>query len=83
MSGWINLKRGNVMGSVTIREQLHKQIDVLPDDVLAQIADFTAFLIAKKGVDIERSQWQDFALAQFFREDDEVAYSLADAQDIF
>ena len=41
------------MGSVTIREQLHKQIDVLPDDVVEQIADFTVFLIAKKGVEIE------------------------------
>ena len=71
------------MGSVTIREQLHKQIDVLPDDVVEQIADFTVFLIAKKGVEIERSQWQDFALVQFFREDDEVVYSLDDAQDVF
>lgn len=71
------------MGSVTIREQLHKQIDVLPDEVVEQIADFTAFLMVKKGVEIERSQWQDFALAQFFREGDEVGYSLDDAQAVF
>lgn len=71
------------MGSVTIREQLHKQIDVLPDEVVEQIADFTAFLITKKGIEIERSQWQNFALAQFFREDDEVWYSLDDAQEVF
>ncbi|MBE2223345.1 MAG: hypothetical protein IAF02_17530 [Anaerolineae bacterium] len=66
-----------------IREQLHKQIDLLPDEVVEQIADFTAFLITKKGIEIERSQWRDFALAQFFRDDDEVAYSLGDAQDVF
>lgn len=68
---------------MTIRKQLHKQIDVLPDDIVEQIADFTAFLMMKKGVEIERNQWQDFALAQFFREDDEVEYSLADAEAVF
>lgn len=66
-----------------IREQLHKQIEVLPDDVVEQIADFMAFLMVKRGAEIERSQWQDFSLAQFFREDDEVAYSLDDAQEVF
>jgi hypothetical protein len=71
------------MGELTIREQLHQQIDVLPDDVVGQIADFAAFLVVQKGMEIERSQWQDFALAQFFREDDEVDYLLDDAQDTF
>ena len=76
------------MTTVTIREQLYKQIDNLPDDVVEQIADFTLFVMARRQttpsyVDWGSSQWQDFALAQLFREDDEVEYSLEDAQEIY
>ena len=76
------------MTTVTIREQLYKQIDNLPDDVVEQIADFTLFVMARRQttpsyVDWDSSQWQDFALAQLFREDDEVEYSLEDAQEIY
>jgi hypothetical protein len=76
------------MTTVTIREQLYKQIDSLPDDVVEQIADFTLFVMARRQitpgyVDWGSSQWQDFALGQLFREDDEVEYSLEDAQEIY
>jgi len=76
------------MTMVTIREQLYKQIDSLPDDVVEQIADFTLFVMARRRitpsyVDWGSSQWQDFALGQLFREDDEVEYSLEDAQEIY
>jgi hypothetical protein len=78
------------MTTVTIREQLYKQIDSLPDDVVEQIADFTLFVMARRRitpsssyVDWDRSQWQDFALGQLFREDDEVEYSLEDSQEIY
>jgi len=76
------------MTTVTIREQLYKQIDSLPDDVVEQIADFTLFVMARRRitpsyVDWGSSQWQDFALEQLFREDDEVEYSLEDAQEIY
>jgi hypothetical protein len=70
------------------REQLHKQIDKLPDDLVQQIADFTLFVMARRKIssgynDWSSSQWQDFALQQFFREDDEVEYTLKDAQEIY
>ena len=76
------------MTTVTIREQLYKQIANLPDDVVEQIADFTLFVMARRQiapsyVDWDNEQWQDFALGQLFREDDEVEYSLEEAQEIY
>jgi hypothetical protein len=76
------------MGIASIREQLHQQIDTLPDDLIQFVADFIAFIIARRQksvsyVDWERQEWQDFGLGQFLREDDEVEYSLDDAQEIF
>jgi hypothetical protein len=72
----------------TIREQLYRQIESLPDDVVEQIADFTLFVMARRQiapsyVDWDSHQWQDFALGQLFREDDEVEYSLEDAQEVY
>ena len=76
------------MTTVTIREQLYRQIDKLPDDVVEQTADFTLFAmtrrqIAPSYVDWGSSQWQDLALAQLFREEDEVECSFEDAQEIY
>ncbi len=76
------------MTTVTFREQLQKQIDTLPDDIIQQIADFTFFVMARREIDPlyadwDNSQWQNFSLEQFFREDDEVEYSLEDAQEIY
>jgi hypothetical protein len=76
------------MTTVTFREQLHKQIDSLPDDIVQQIADFTLFVMARRKlspdyVDWDDSQWQNFVLEQFFREEDEVEYSLEDAQEVY
>jgi hypothetical protein len=86
------IKRGilevDIITAMTIREQLHKQIDSLPDDVVQQVADFTLFVMARRNlpsayVDWNSSQWQDFVLGQFFQEEDEVEYSLEDAQEIY
>ena len=76
------------MTRMTIREKLRKQIDNLPDDVVEQIADFTLFVMARRKItptydDWDDSQRQDFTLEQFFREDDEVGYSLDDAEEIY
>ena len=76
------------MTSMALREQLQKQIDTLPDDIVQQIADFTFFVMARRDiapmyVDWTNQQWQNFSLEQFFREDDEVKYSLEDAQKIY
>lgn len=78
----------DIMTTMTIREQLHKQIDSLPDDIVQQIADFALFMMARQKlsstyVDWDSSQWQDFVLGQFFREEDEVEYSLEDAQEVY
>lgn len=76
------------MKPTTFREQLQKQIDTLPDDIVQQIADFTFFVMARREItplydDWDSHQWQDFSLEQFFREDDEVEYTLEDAQEIY
>jgi hypothetical protein len=76
------------MTSGNYREQLHKLIDILPDDVVEEIADFTLFVMARRQIkpeyeDWNNKQWQDFALGQFFREDDEVEYTLNDAKEIY
>ncbi|MCI0398556.1 MAG: hypothetical protein L0332_09250 [Chloroflexi bacterium] len=76
------------MTTANIREQLHKQIDNLPDDVVEQIVDFTLFVMARRQIaptyaEWNNNQWRDFTLEQFFREEDEVGYSLDDAQEIY
>jgi hypothetical protein len=52
------------------------------------IADFVAFVVGRRQkslsyVDWDKGQWHSFALDQFLREDDDVEYSLDDAQEIF
>jgi len=76
------------MTTTTMREQLTKQIDSLPDDLVEQIADFVLFIMAKRQIaptyeDWGNNQWQSFALDQLFRDEDEVVYSLADAQEVY
>lgn len=76
------------MGITSTREQLHQQIDTLPDDLIQFMADFIAFVVTRRQksisyVDWDKEQWQDFALEQFLHEDDDVEYSLDDAQEIF
>lgn len=76
------------MTTGTIREQLYKQIDKLPDNVVEQIADFTLFVMARRQMvpgylDWNSNQWQDFSLGQLYREGDEVEYSLEDAREIY
>ena len=70
------------------RDQLHKQIDLLPDDLVEQIADFALFLLAKRKAaphykDWNEQEWQNFSLEQFFREDDDVTYAIAEAKEVY
>ena len=74
--------------SANLREQLHQQIDQLPDHIVEQIANFTQLIStqSKKIYDYSEWQnkdWQEFSLEQFFREKDEIEYSLEDAQEIY
>lgn len=76
------------MSAMQVREQLHKRIDMLPDDLVEQVADFTLFVIARKQAPLSYEewtlrQWQDFALEQFFREEDDVEYTIADAKEVY
>jgi hypothetical protein len=76
------------MSEMQVREQLHKRIDALPDELVEQIADFTLFVMARKQTPLSYEewtlhQWQDFALEQFFREEDDVEYSLSDAEEVY
>jgi len=76
------------MSALQTRQQLHQRIDNLPDDVIEEISDFTLFIMAKKQMSPPYEewavrQWQDFALAQFFREKDDIEYSLADAKEVY
>lgn len=76
------------MDILQIRKQLHKRIDSLPDDVIAQVADFTIFIMVKNQIsplyeEWEINQWQNFTLEQFFREEDEVEYSISDAKEVY
>lgn len=76
------------MKSTLRRDQLHKQIDLLPDNLVEQIADFALFLLAKRKAapeyeDWSEQQWQNFSLDQFFREDDDVTYTIAEAKEVY
>jgi hypothetical protein len=74
--------------SATIRQELHQQIDRLPDDIVEKIANFTRLISPEPNNISEHTNWQDedwqkFSLEQFFKEEDEIEYSLADAQEIY
>ena len=74
--------------SVTSREQLHQQIDQLPDHIVEQIANFTSSIITQqsnipKYSNWEDKDWQEFSLQNFFCEENEIEYSLEDAQEIY
>lgn len=79
------------MSTTPFREQLHKQIDSLPDEIVQQIAEFTLFMMARRDItplysDWNKNQWQSFALEQFFRDADEaeeVEYTLKDAEEVY
>ncbi|GIL14928.1 MAG: hypothetical protein BroJett039_01010 [Chloroflexota bacterium] len=74
--------------ATAVREQLHQQIDTLPDEVVQVIADFASFVMTRRQIastvtDWENLEWQTFALDRFFREDDPVVYTLKDAQEVY
>jgi hypothetical protein len=76
------------MTASSMREQLRRQIDSLPDDLLTEIADFTAFILARRQgtttyADWSEGDWRQFALGHFLRETDDVEYTLADAVEIY
>ena len=74
--------------SATSRQKLHQQIDQLPDRIVEPIVNFTSSMIAQQNnipeySNLEDKDWQEFSLQNFFREEDEIEYSLEDAQEIY
>jgi hypothetical protein len=74
--------------SATTREQLHQQIDQLPDRIVDQIANFIQLVATKQNnipeyANWKSKDWQEFSLQQFFRDEDEVEYTLEDAQEVY
>ena len=75
------------MKNQSLKEKLDEQINNLPDEIVQQIADYTLFIMARKNIpplykEWTKSQWQDFSLSQFFRDNDEVSCSINDAKEI-
>jgi hypothetical protein len=70
-----------------LRKQVHQQIDVLPEDVLREVADFLAFVLARRQKENlsewDDDTWQQMALEQFFRDNDEVDYTVDDAIEVY
>lgn len=79
---------GGLTVTDSVREQLRRQLDLLPDDIIIEIADFAAFVLARRQgkltyADWTDSEWQELSLGQFLREADDVEYTLDDAQEIY
>ncbi|WP_069790852.1 hypothetical protein A5482_013805 [Cyanobacterium sp. IPPAS B-1200] len=74
---------------ITIREQLHQQIDNLPDEIVEKIAQFTLSITNDYDINVaqytdwQKKGWQEFSLSQFFSDDDDIEYYLEDAQEIY
>jgi hypothetical protein len=76
------------MTANTLKKQLQHQLDLLPDDILIEIADFTAFILARRKMPLlyqewTEQHWQAFALQQFLRESSDVEYTLEDAEEVY
>ena len=76
------------MNTKTLRVQLQEQISQMPDELVEQIANFAMFVMSRRKIkplyeDWNDQLWQDFALSQFFDDDDDVEYSLEDAEEIY
>jgi len=74
--------------SANTREQLHRQIDQLPDRVVEQVANFIQLVATEQNnfseyANWKSKDWQEFSLQQFFRDEDEVEYTLEDAQEVY
>jgi len=73
--------------SENTREQLHRQIDQLPDRALEVIAKFIQSVETEhpdfpEYANWKGKDWQAFSIQQFSRDQDEVEYSIEDAQEV-
>jgi len=71
------------MSASQLRAQMQQQINTLPEDILREVADFMAFILSRRQIDDwDDGIWQQMALEQFFREDDDIEYTLDDAIEV-
>ena len=74
---------------MTLREKMQIQLNLLPESLLQEVVDFTAFIMARHNIESPYSDWQDgewsqFALDHLLREsDDDVEYTIADAEEVY
>jgi len=71
-----------------LRERLHQEIDRLPDRVVEKLMNFICSISTEQNdlsdyIDWQNKDWQEFSLEQFFREEDDIEYSLEDTQEIY
>lgn len=77
------------MSTISVPEQLSRQLHELPGDIVNEIADFTAFVLTRRKIaspyfEWSDSQWQALSLSQFLRDaDDDMAYALSDAEEVY
>lgn len=76
------------MTSVSLCERLHQQSEKLPNKLPTEVTEPTTAVAAQwqqsvSYIDWQEAEWQEFALAQFMRDDDEVEYFFSDAQGVF
>lgn len=74
----------------SLRETLHKRIDVMPDCMVHRLATATDILMSRNSPNAETSDWTDeewqlFIIENIFgdEEDDPVVYTLNDAQEVY
>ena len=61
---------------MTLREKMQIQLNLLPESLLQEVVDFTAFIMARHNIESPYSDWQDgewsqFALDHLLRESDD------------
>ena len=76
------------MTAHSLRKQIQQQIEALPEDILREVADFMAFVVARRRyedeiADWDEETWQQMALEQFFRESSDVEYTIDDAIEVY
>jgi vesicle coat complex subunit len=76
------------MTAHSLRKQIQQQIEALPEDILREVADFMAFVVARRRyegeiADWDEETWQQMAIEQFFRESSDVEYTIDDAIEVY
>ena len=67
---------------MSVKEQLFREIERLPENILEEVFDFVTFIRRRRLSEAEGRVWTDFALStgsfDFWNDPEEVEYSLAD-----